>query len=84
MSVGAAIGVDANRMGEVERCLMKCGVFEMRTGTLLVAEGSTRLIGMRRTSLGSVRESMSGFLVYLVRCKRCKVVNVDGSVVLNN
>lgn len=76
--------MDADRIGEVERSLVKCDGFELRRDALLVAEGSTRLVGMRRTSLGRVRESMSGLIVYLVRCKRCEIVNVDGSVVLDN
>lgn len=56
------MGVEASRIGEVERDLVDSNEFERRSGAEPVTESSTRLVGMRRTSFGRVRESMSGFM----------------------
>lgn len=69
VSVGAAIGVEAARGNVVERCLVGNGVSVRRKGVMLVVVESTRrtrLVGMRRASLGTVRESMSRLLVLFV------------------
>lgn len=61
VSVGAAIGVEAGRTTVVERYRWVREGFEMRSGAETLVEDSSWLVGMRRRSVGRVRESMSGF-----------------------
>lgn len=70
MSVGAAIGVVASRGWEVDRYLWENDGLERRTGVEVANEIIDRLVGMRRTSLGRVRESMSRFMLICVVCVR--------------
>lgn len=68
MSVGAAIGVVAKRGEEVEICLWESDGLERGAGTMMADELAIRLVGMRLTSLGRVRESMrSSILIFVLR-----------------